>query len=49
MPPTLPPCVADYFDGANKHDVDAAVAAFARDAVVTDEGHRYSGRDAVRE
>lgn len=37
-----------YIDANNACDVDAAVAVFAADAVVKDEGHTHCGRDAIR-
>ncbi len=49
MPPTLPQCIADYFAGANKHDIDATLATFGENALVTDEGEQHSGIAAIRE
>jgi len=43
----LPQAVAAYFAGSNTHSPDALAAAFARDGVVRDEGHRFAGREAI--
>ena len=44
----LPQPIADYFQAANAHNTDGVVAAFAEDALVTDEGHTYRGRAAIQ-
>jgi hypothetical protein len=41
--------VAAYVEGANAQDVDAVVACFAEDAVVSDEGRDRQGLAAIRE
>jgi hypothetical protein len=38
----LPQPIADYFEAANAHKTDAVVAAFAEDALVTDENRRVT-------
>ena len=42
----MPTAIQHFF---NEDDLEAAVNAFAADAVVKDEGHTYSGRQAIRE
>src|SRR5258708_13757729 len=37
----LPQPIADYFQAANAHKTDAVVAAFAEDALVTDENREH--------
>src|SRR5260370_42479697 len=37
----LPQPIADYFQAANAHKTDAVVAAFAEDALVTDESREH--------
>jgi hypothetical protein len=45
----LPKPIADYFE-ADRHKVAEAVArCFSADAVVRDEGHVHSGREAIRQ
>ena len=44
----LPQPIANYFQAANAHDTDALVAAFADDALVTDENREHRGA-AIRE
>jgi ketosteroid isomerase-like protein len=44
----LPQPIADYFQAANAHNSDAVVAAFAEDALVTDENREHRGA-AIRE
>jgi ketosteroid isomerase-like protein len=39
----LPQPLADYFEAANAHKTDAVVAAFAEDALVTDENREHRG------
>ncbi len=43
----LPPPIAAYFD-ADTTDSDAVARCFTETAVVKDEGHIYTGRDAIR-
>jgi hypothetical protein len=45
----LPDVVARYQDAHDRHDTDAALARFAADARVTDEGHDYRGTDEIRD
>ena len=48
----LPQPIADYFQASNAHKTDAVIAAFAEDALVTDENQsiaaRQSGSGAMR-
>ena len=43
----LPATITTYLTAHQERDVATAVAAFADDAVVTDEGNTYRGRDDV--
>ena len=43
----LPPVISDYQDAHDRHDASAALAQFAADAVVTDDGHTYNGTDEI--
>ena len=45
----LPHPIATYFANDNKGNTKAIAACFTEGAVVIDEGHTYSGRDAVRQ
>ncbi|MEV6925619.1 nuclear transport factor 2 family protein [Dactylosporangium sp. NPDC051485] len=44
----IPPAIATYLTAHNARDVDSAIASYATDAVVHDEGRSYHGRDAIR-
>ncbi len=44
----LPAPLAAYFTGVNSRDIEAALAPFAENAVVKDEGHQRLGRPAIR-
>ena len=44
----LPHVVAHYQDAHDRRDVEAALATFAPDATVMDDGHQYRGLDEVR-
>jgi hypothetical protein len=44
---SLSPSVTRYIDLADGDDKTRAIDVFADDAVVTDDGRTYSGRDAV--
>jgi ketosteroid isomerase-like protein len=44
----LPQPIANYFQAANAHNTDAVVAAFAEDALVTDEHREHRGA-AIKE
>ncbi|MGE0881280.1 MAG: nuclear transport factor 2 family protein [Acidimicrobiia bacterium] len=44
----LPEAVASYFAAHDRHDVDGAVAQFAPDATVVDDGQTYTGVDEIR-
>jgi hypothetical protein len=48
MSVAMPAPLAAYFAAKNRHDVDAALAAFAETAVVEDEGQRRRGHAAIR-
>lgn len=43
----LPSPIQAYFDSDERRDGEAFIRAFARDAVVQDEGHTYAGRQAI--
>ena len=44
----LPELINQYLVARGEHDLEATAAVFAPDAAVTDEGHRYHGRDEIR-
>ena len=44
---SLPSPIQAYFDADATKDGKAIVRAFARDAVVEDEGHSYAGHQAI--
>ena len=44
----LPATIARFIEASNARDLDAAVACFASDAVVEDEGQTHRGIAAVR-
>ena len=43
----LPAVITDYQHAHDRHDAPVALAQFADDAVVTDDGHTYSGTDEI--
>jgi ketosteroid isomerase-like protein len=45
----IPDVVRRYFDAHDRRDTDAALAAFAPDARVFDDGHEYRGLDTIRD
>lgn len=45
----LPNAIADYFKADSQKGAEAVTRCFTEDAVVRDEGHTYTGRDAVRQ
>ena len=45
----LPAVVLRYQDAHDRRDADDALATFTRDAVVTDDGHTYSGHAEIRD
>jgi ketosteroid isomerase-like protein len=47
--PQIPPAVSAWLTAHALHDVDAELAQLASDVVLVDDGHEYSGHDAVRE
>lgn len=44
----LPPIVRSYLTAHRDHDSETALATFAADATVVDEGHTYRGLDEIR-
>lgn len=46
---TMPIAIAEYFDADRAGDATAVADCFTADAVVRDEGHTYTGRDAIYE
>jgi uncharacterized protein (TIGR02246 family) len=44
----VPAAIADYIRATNEHDLDAFLAAFKDDAIVTDEGQERRGLPAIR-
>ncbi|WP_433081248.1 nuclear transport factor 2 family protein [Dactylosporangium sp. CA-052675] len=44
----MPLVITTYLTAHNARDVDSAIAAYASDAVVIDDGHSYPGTDAIR-
>ena len=45
----LPEPIATYFAADREPDASAIAALFTTDATVRDEGHSYTGHDAIRE
>lgn len=45
----LPEVIGRYFSAHDRRDTDAAVATFASDAVVVDDGHEYASPDEIRD
>jgi ketosteroid isomerase-like protein len=45
----MPDVVTDYQHAHDSGDVETALATFASDAVVTDDGHDYQGPDEIRD
>ena len=48
MTTQLPQPIATYIQATNTHDIDALLASFTPDAVVTDEGQEYHGPAEIR-
>jgi ketosteroid isomerase-like protein len=48
MPANLPKPISSFFEAKNAHDVDGALAAFADDASVRNEGQDMTGLGAIR-
>ena len=44
----LPPAVTTYLTAHNARDVESAIASYASDAVVVDDGRSYHGTDEIR-
>jgi ketosteroid isomerase-like protein len=49
MPVTLPYIIAEYFAADRKRSAEAVSDCFTDSAVVKDEGHTYTGREAIRQ
>lgn len=49
MTSSLPPIVSEYFEAADRGDVDAVVACFAKDATVFDEDKEWRGHAGIRQ
>lgn len=45
----LPKAISDYFEADRGKDPEAVAQCFAENAVVKDEGHTYTGSDAIRQ
>ena len=43
----LPDVITTYQDAHDRHDAPVALAQFAHDALVTDDGHTYTGTDEI--
>ena len=43
----VPDIIRTYQDAHDRHDITAALATFAADATVTDEGHEYHGTGQI--
>jgi hypothetical protein len=48
MADELPDAIRRYLDAHDSHDVDGALAAFAADATVRDEGQQWVGTTEIR-
>ena len=46
---TLPSAIATYFEADRNGDAAAVANCFTAEAIVRDEGHTYTGRDAIGE
>ena len=44
----LPDILKQYFDAANRFDIDGAAECFTTDALVHDEEQNHHGREAIR-
>ena len=44
----LSPPIAAFVDATNAHDTPAFLATFTKDAIVTDDGHKYSGSAEIK-
>jgi hypothetical protein len=47
-PAGLPASITAYLAAHHARDLDTAIPCYAPDGSVTDEGHRYAGRDEIR-
>jgi len=48
-PDSIPPLIERYQGAHDRHDIDAALASFADDAVVHDEDETWAGTDRIRQ
>jgi hypothetical protein len=48
-PASIPPLIESYQAAHDRHDIDAALATFADDAVVNDEDETWTGSDRIRQ
>ena len=48
-PASIPPLIVIYQAAHDRHDIGAALATFAEDAVVRDEGETWAGTDQIRQ
>ncbi len=48
-PASIPPLIVIYQAAHDRHDIDAALATFAEDAVVRDEDETWAGTDRIRQ
>jgi hypothetical protein len=46
---SLPEVIARYQDAHDRRDTEAALATFASDAIVRDDGHEYRGSVEIRD
>ena len=49
MTSSLPTIISEYFEAADRGDVDAIVACFANDAIVCDEDREWHGHAGIRQ
>jgi uncharacterized protein (TIGR02246 family) len=49
MAVALPNIIAEYFAADRERNGEAVAECFTDDATVKDEGHSYTGRDAIRQ
>lgn len=45
----IPEVVGTYQDAHDRHDITAALSAFAAEATVADDGHEYHGTSEIRD
>lgn len=44
----LPPVIRDFISATNRHDGEAFIATFAKDAIVNDFARNFKGTDAIK-